>query len=184
MALTLPVNSVTVAGMESGESSGDNGSPSATDVPPAPSASDSVDYKTRAERAEAQLAKITGRLGSEKSALLEQFEALKQTAATAEAKAAAAERKLREAAVIDGIASKHPTADRGVLTAVARGFLPELADLSDPDKAVADLQDRITRNAPAALKAVTIAPMPRHTPQGDGAPKPGLVFTANGKRIV
>lgn len=157
-------------------------------LPAAKATGGDTDWKAQLAAAEAkaaalekQLAKATGRAGSEKSTLQEQLAAETKRAEAAEAKAAAAERRRQEAEVLEAVLAKAPTSNRGLTRLAAMGILPSLADLNDPSKAAEAVIAKITEAAPEIEKQ-PVKHMP-HTPNGQGQ-RVGLSFTPGGKRLV
>jgi len=156
--------------------------------PAARAAEGGTDWKAQLEAAEAkaaalekQLAKATGRAGSEKSTLQEQLAAEKQRADAAEAKAAAADRRRQEAEVLEAVLAKAPSGNRGLTRLAAMGILPSLADLADPSKAAEAVIAKIAEATPEQERE-PVKHMP-HMPNGQGQ-RTGLAFSQGGKRLV
>ncbi len=139
---------------------------------------DATDWKAKFEELERKHAKVTGKAGSAQSDLQRELGTEKQARAVAEAKASAAEKKLRETEVLDEVLAKAPAATRAAIRLAARGIIPGVAE-PDPKKAAEAVLKQIEADAPDLVKP----PVATHARVGNGEARSGFVFTKGGERV-
>lgn len=172
-------------GNEGGSGAGDAASGGADQssggAPNAPSDSDKVDWKARAEKAERDLAKVSGTAGSKQADLTSQLVAAKNESAADKAARQAAERELAARDVIDEVLIKAPAATRNAIRLAAKGLISGIGDLSDKTKAAQAIVERINSDAPELFKPA-VHTMPHVN--GESQSREGLHFTPTGKRVI
>lgn len=171
-------------GAASGKPSGDQGAASAGGKP----SDEAAALKAENERLTRELARATGKAGSDKASLESRVAAIEARATAAEAEAAGLKREKKANATADAIVAEVPEPHRAIARAIVRGYGSDGIDLAAEDQAATakTVLARLGKEFPDLMKPPENRPtIPRIGNVQNGQPKAESIgLTAQGVKVL